>query len=219
MFMYGFEQEIFKKKIDQILFIAGSVNSLAPCSVSIFPLIMYSLRDQSIKKMYFKWIFFTCGIYISFIIFLLINQLLFKILIASNIFVTLTAIINIIVGLLSLELLTFNISLPANLKSSKIIWISLITGISVGLTVSSCNTPILFSVLLLLNGEALLIKKFFLGFVYSLGYSIPNLVISNIFEKVVGIFNKFIYSTINSLLGVSLIAVGTYKILTILVDS
>lgn len=99
--------------------------------------------------------------------------------------------------------------------NKKFIVFSYISGLSVGLTVSSCTTPILFTIASWLNQEPWNLKKFISIFAYSVGYTLPFLLIFTIFKNIIAPPNKLGNIFIFSIIGVWLISFGIYNLLDI----
>nr|YP_010338534.1 cytochrome c biogenesis protein transmembrane region [Rhodaphanes brevistipitata]UNJ18484.1 cytochrome c biogenesis protein transmembrane region [Rhodaphanes brevistipitata] len=199
-----------------LIFLAGSLNSLTPCSISIFPAVVYSLQDIKLSKQYIKWLFFTLGIYTSFLFFFLLNKVLY--LPTANLQSIIIITVNFILGLIAIEIFpsftyynSFNFL--KNLNSDQFIFLSYFSGVGLGLTISSCSTPILFTLLNWLNSQQNILQEMLYGWVYSIGYSFPILLVTIVFKNLLQIFNNNI---ISSLFGISLIGISVYSMLSII---
>ena len=62
---------IFLKILTVLL--AGALNSLTPCSLSIIPITLYYLEDTDQRKQLAKYIFFTAGLYSAFVLLFLLE--------------------------------------------------------------------------------------------------------------------------------------------------
>lgn len=182
-----FSSQNFSLQIS-IVFIAGIINSLNPCSVGVFPMILYSLEDIKPVRQYVKWFVFSLGLYSSFSCFFLLQKELNSYL--TNIAISeliCRPIIFIMLGFLTLEIIPaivyFNpLNWIANIQKERYLLISYAIGIALGLTVSSCTTPILFVLFTWLSTQNNILKEIFFGGIYSIGYAFPFLLIITSFR-------------------------------------
>lgn len=214
-----FSAQSFSLKI-LFIFCAGIVNSLNPCSLGILPVVAYSLQESDQLGQLFRWIIFTLGVFTAFLCFFVIRQSISEYFI---VFLPYQSIWNIVLFLcLGFFLLGFmpNISLISSLDhilgelEGKPKLISYFTGLSLGLTVSSCTTPILFTVLVWLSNQKGTIQQILYGLSYSLGYTCPWLITIAISKQFIQIFSNVSWvSSISSIFGIYFLGIGTYQTL------
>nr|YP_010336791.1 cytochrome c biogenesis protein transmembrane region [Stylonema alsidii]UNJ15197.1 cytochrome c biogenesis protein transmembrane region [Stylonema alsidii] len=206
-----------------IILLGGMMNSLNPCSISIIPVILYSLQDTIIYKKYLKWGMFTLGVYTSFLLFFIIhlqiNTYLSTIFIIQSLF---TIILFIVLGLMNLEIfpmvLNFNpINLVNNISKEQYLSIAYFLGLYLGINLSACTTPILFSFLTWLNSQNNVYKEIYSGAIYSLGYTSPFLLMLTIFEDLITVIEKQKWiRAVFSNIGIIFIGISVYLILNLL---
>nr|YP_010336397.1 cytochrome c biogenesis protein transmembrane region [Goniotrichopsis reniformis]UNJ14803.1 cytochrome c biogenesis protein transmembrane region [Goniotrichopsis reniformis] len=209
------------------IFIIGFINSLNPCSIGIFPIVMYSIQDKIWSIELKKWLIFTLGLLTAFLIVFLINLEIYHYLntiVASKsaISFTFNAIFFLSLGSISLEIIPSGIYFNSiqwldKIKLKNSLLILYITGIAIGLTLSSCTTPILFTFFNWLNNQPSIPKQFFCGTVYILGYSSAFLIMLNIFKDLINIIqSKYWNNLFNTNIGILLVAYGIYNSLCII---
>lgn len=206
-----------------IILFGGMLNSLNPCSISIIPVIIYSLQDTVIYKKYLKWGMFTLGVYTSFLLFFIvhlqINTYLSTILTIQSLF---TITLFIVLGLMNLEILpiilNFNpINLVTDISKEQYLSIAYFLGLSLGISISACTTPILFSFLTWLNSQNNIYKEIYSGAIYTLGYTSPFLLMLTIFEDLIIVIEKQKWiRSIFSNIGIIFIGISVYFILNLI---
>nr|YP_010336593.1 cytochrome c biogenesis protein transmembrane region [Rhodospora sordida]UNJ14999.1 cytochrome c biogenesis protein transmembrane region [Rhodospora sordida] len=215
-----FSSQNFSLQIS-IVFIAGIINSLNPCSVGVLPMILYSLEDIKPVRQYAKWLVFSLGLYSSFLLFFLLqkelNIYLANIAISESIC---RPIIFLILGFLTLEIIPaivyFNpLNWIASIKEERYLLISYAIGIGLGLTVSSCTTPILFVLFTWLSTQNNVLKEIFFGGIYSVGYAFPFLFIITLFKGLSTILKQKKWNkSLSSIIGIFFISIGVSDMLS-----
>nr|YP_009027648.1 hypothetical protein 240 [Neoporphyra perforata]AGV01119.1 hypothetical protein 240 [Neoporphyra perforata]AHB35350.1 hypothetical protein 240 [Neoporphyra perforata]AIA19513.1 hypothetical protein [Neoporphyra perforata]AIA19722.1 hypothetical protein [Neoporphyra perforata]AIA19931.1 hypothetical protein [Neoporphyra perforata] len=202
------------------VFLSGLFTSLSPCIISILPIcILYiSGENQKLKSINkIKNLFIFCfGTISSFVTLGIVATLLAKT--YSQFFngiPIISAIIIIYMGLnllniVPLESPNFNSVFTSNKYYIKMY----LSGVGVGIAISSCSTPIFITLLIWINS----IQKIFIGLlfivIYSIGYTFP-IIIGSIFSSN---FLEFKYFSFwNNLWapfsGTVLLSAGTFSLL------
>lgn len=212
---------IFLKILTVLL--AGALNSLTPCSLSIIPITLYYLEDSDQKKQLVKYMCFTAGLYSSFVLLFLLQRSVNQYLLGINMLQPLImGMINILLGLLALEIipndLYANNAQPMQwIEPEQQLVISYFSGLSLGITVSPCSTPIVFGLLQWLNTQNTWWQGLSYGWLYSIGYSIPLLLIAKTVKNLAGLMRQNLWSEwIPSASGISLVGLGVYSCLSLL---
>nr|UEQ11991.1 cytochrome c biogenesis protein transmembrane region [Kumanoa mahlacensis] len=198
-----------------LVFTGGILNSLSPCMFSSIPLIISYLPTQK-NNIYINFSFLF-GI-ITSILTIGISIILIKVhsIDKLNNIKLLSSVLYFIIGLNILEILSLD--LPVHLigkiqpTDKKHLIFTYIFGISIGFNISSCNTPILTSLVLwITHTKNILLGISFLG-IYTLGYLSPILlyIISiRYFEKVQ--VPKLIWESIFPFTGGLLIIISVFS--------
>nr|YP_009298005.1 cytochrome c biogenesis protein transmembrane region [Plocamium cartilagineum]AOM67943.1 cytochrome c biogenesis protein transmembrane region [Plocamium cartilagineum] len=202
-----------------LLFLGGLLTSLNPCFISLLPITFSYIFGQKSKQI--NQNFFTLGIVTSSILIVSItlglnNQ--YKKIISVLPFIS--SIFPIFIGLSLLQvfnlsvLFTYfnNIAVKINIKNSIIQ--DYLFGSILGLSISSCSTPILLTVLFWLSNTNQLIIGLVYLCCYLSGYIVPLLLLLNIFLKY-NQLNKIVY-TWNILIPISgslVLGIGIFSFL------
>jgi len=189
LYFYGFQQIINNFLIEQLnnitflsfftILFGGILTSFNPCMLSSIPIAVAYINKQSQRNLYSA--VFLLGILSSlvFISFLtLLAQTSFSLLLAP--IPILRPLITIFIGLSLLNL--FNISLPSFIKETSenksilsVVEIY-IGGVSVGLNLSPCSTPILMTVITWISSTNQVLVGVILLAIYTAGYILPIIV-------------------------------------------
>jgi len=201
------------------LFTGGILTSFSPCMISCIPLIIPYLP---IKKQRYNSIVFLLGIITS-----ILGIGLSLILIKTNIiekFNNISLIIKalyLIMGLNILEIVSINFSQELfhrnNVPFDNNLILTYIFGLSIGLSISPCNTPILVSLIIWITNT----KHIFMGIsflcIYTLGYLSPIIgyIIFMHYFKTINSLNNRIWLSLKHLTGAILISISTCSLCNI----
>nr|YP_009509185.1 thiol:disulfide interchange protein [Gracilaria vermiculophylla]AXI96835.1 thiol:disulfide interchange protein [Gracilaria vermiculophylla]QXU75049.1 thiol:disulfide interchange protein [Gracilaria vermiculophylla]WDZ67942.1 thiol:disulfide interchange protein [Gracilaria vermiculophylla] len=190
--LIGLQIDSANPTIFLLLILSGLLTSMNPCLISIIPIsisYIYTEKLENKNKQIFILGILTSTI-LSIIIFELVSK---KYEYLFHIFPVLSYTILIIVSLNLLQILELNnnfLKINKFLKkiSSTTLSYNYITGLMIGISSSSCTTPILLIILLWISS----CKSWLLGSIYSItylfSYTLPLYLIIN---------NNFQYKTIN----------------------
>lgn len=209
----------FTPTIFILLFVGGLLTSLNPCFVSLLPITfsyIFGKKSQQINQNIFILGILTSSIIIISITLVLNDQ--YKKLIEILPFIS--SIFIIFIGLSLLQVLNVsllftyfnNIALQINIKN--FIIKDYLVGCILGLSISTCSTPILLTVLFWLSNTHELIVGLIYLCCYLSGYIVPLLLLINIFLNY-NQLNKIVY-TWNILIPISgslVLGVGIFSFL------
>ena len=199
------------------ILLGGLLSSISPCMVSALPISIGYINSK--KNQVVHGIIFICGILSSITLiglstFLLNNSYG----LISNIENIINPIFLLIIGLSLLNIVELKLYLPNNIYTTDNTVNHFITtyilGISTGLNVSPCTTPILMTLVAWISST----KQIFTGFIflifYSIGYLIPIIVSMLSFNQIKK-FNLMypIWNNVIPLCGSLVVAAGTFSLL------
>ena len=207
-----------------VVFLAGLVTSLTPCTLSMLPLTIgyiggYESKSKWSSALQSAW--FCLGFAIALTGFGLAAALLGKIYGQTAWgWSVVMAIVAIAMGLQLLEVISLrlpsfgNWEISANLPKG---WRSLLIGLSFGFVASPCSTPVLVTLLAWVSGSGNLLFGTELLLAYAIGSVLP-LAIAGTFT---GIIKQFLElrrwsSWLNWASGIILIGFGTLSILSVI---
>lgn len=208
------------------IFLSGLFTSLSPCVISILPVCILYISGENqklnlINKI--KNLFFFCvGTISSFITLGIVASLLTKT--YSQFFSGIpivSAIIIIYMGfnLLNIVPLTspkFNNIVTHNNYSLKMY----LSGIGVGIAISSCSTPIFITLLVWINSTQKIFTGFIFIIIYSTGYIFPIIIGSIFSSSFLKLTNISFWSNLWApLSGTILLSTGTFSLFSILFSS
>lgn len=199
------------------ILLGGLLSSISPCMLSALPISIGYINKKKNQKVH--GLIFILGILTS------ITSIGLSTLIIKNSFTLLSEIehiinpiIILILGLSLLNIIELQIYMPKNIYKANSITNSLIAtyflGISTGLNISPCTTPILMTLIAWISST----KQIFTGIIflcfYSMGYLIPIIISLISFNKMnkVKLINP-IWQNIIPLSGSMIVASGTFSLL------
>nr|YP_009313409.1 Thiol:disulfi de interchange protein [Galaxaura rugosa]SCW21663.1 Thiol:disulfi de interchange protein [Galaxaura rugosa] len=205
LYLYSIKQQINNILIDQLnqitflsiftIFIGGLFTSFSPCMISSLPLTVIYIKETKQKTI--DIIVFLIGISSS-LFFIGITALFLKEK-YWNLFNSIPFIWSFFIILLGFNLLniislpnTFNYKLNTQFINSQLIQ-SYITGVSIGIGISPCSTPILITLIIWITTTQKLIIGFSLLVIYILGYILPIIISIIYFKK---LLNSNFFQTI-----------------------
>nr|YP_010330258.1 cytochrome c biogenesis protein transmembrane region [Porphyridium aerugineum]UNJ17974.1 cytochrome c biogenesis protein transmembrane region [Porphyridium aerugineum] len=205
-----------------LILITGILTGFNPCTLSIIPIYLNYIHKED-KSSKISILLFLGGIITSISSIGIISLIVGKSTTYGDIFTIIAGLITILLGLNYLNIIP-NVKLPNEeikhyLKYIKkfIKFTPYINGIIFGLTISSCSTPILVTISLWIIKSKNLIWGLFLMVIYSVGYSIPIILLSFTINNIENIIKKYISNeSIYLVNGFILIALGTIYSLSIL---
>lgn len=220
---YFFQQNIYKIvsyelnhfhiSIFLLLFTSGILTSINPCFISIIPISIYSTMESKNKNIFILGL--MTSIISIIIVALMLNNYYQKLIIHIPILSSFTMII---IGLNLLDVLKYsNIYLNSkNIYQSKLNLIlkNYITGFIIGLSSSTCSTPILINILFWISySNNLLLGVIYLLF-YLIGYIFPLLLLinMNIHSMKLNIINK-LWNYLVPFSGSFMLSLGIFSLL------
>lgn len=203
-----------------LIFTAGLLTSLGPCSLSLLPVTIAYIGGSKNKDNEFKIFSFCLGIILSLIFLGALSGFLGKIYgQLPNFFTISISIFAIIMGLNLLGLIKFQLPNSPNLEFIKErvppFFTPLITGAAFGLASSPCITPVLATLLLWVSqSKNPLISITFLFF-FGLGQIIPLLIVGLTTESLKNFLALRKYSqAIPIFSGIILLSLGVLNIIS-----
>jgi len=203
-----------------LIFSAGLLTSLGPCSLSLMPLTIAYIGGSENKNNQFKILSFCSGVIFSLVLLGALSGFLGKIYgQLPSIFTTGIAFFAIIMGLNLLGLVKFQLPNSPNLKfiENRVppFLAPMVTGAAFGLASSPCITPVLATLLAWVSqAKNPLISIIFLFF-FGLGQVIPLIIVGFTTENLKRLleFRKF-SQIIPTLSGLTLISLGVLNIIS-----
>lgn len=205
-----------------ITFLGGTLNSLNPCTISIYPLYFSYIQNfKLLKKQTNYWsntFILLAGIFTSTAMFGLISLYTGK-RYGSILSITpfLSSIITITIGLSLMNVISVNYSEVIQLQKHSYKNINTyLTGVIIGLTTTPCSTPILITLLLWINYT----EDFFTGLIfliiYTIGYMVPltTITYSTINFTAFSLIKNYWFTFTNTI-GAILLGIGTFYLLHI----
>ena len=203
-----------------LIFIAGLLTSLGPCSLSLMPLTIAYIGGSSNKNNQIKILSFCSGVIFSLVLLGALSGFLGKIYgQLPHIFTTGVSLFAIIMGLNLLGLIRFQLPNSPNFKliENKVpsFFAPMVTGAAFGLASSPCITPVLATLLAWVSqSKSPLISLTFLFF-FGLGQVMPLVIIGFTTESLKQLlaFRKF-SQIIPTFSGLILICLGLLNIIS-----
>tara|TARA_Y100000589_G_scaffold84682_1_gene78659 strand:+ start:2995 stop:3657 length:663 start_codon:yes stop_codon:yes gene_type:complete len=204
-----------------LIFAAGLLTSLGPCSISLLPLTIAYIGGSKNKKNNLKIINFCVGVILSMIFLGAISGFLGRIYGQLPIFFTkVVAIFAIVMGLNLLGFIKFQFPNTPNFefleKKVSPLLAPIVTGAAFGLASSPCITPVLATLLAWVSQTKDPVISIVYLFFFGLGQIIPVLIVGITTDNLKKLLEFRKYSqVIPSLSGLILITLGVLNIISI----